>query len=902
MVGSAASSSHSRSSSLSPPSKLRKIVKKDKKKKEKKSSHTHKHKKHHKEKKKDHKKKVKKEKKSKDRQSEDISKQIDEVLSTKSADVTPTHAASNSKESNSNRNGIAEVSCSLKTSPHPKKVKSDEDMEVASMNSIEMIEEEMNLEELMKQKELLQKRLEEMSGIEVVDLESELEKKEICLRDAHRILGKDLRKGVDKSKLKDYRSRDKSNDEKDKRKEREDERKRDTQRDEEFKREREEERRKEREEHRKKERERDDKRRDDRRNKDREDDRKKERDREDRRKDQERERDRRRNDASRRSRSPYRDRGPGTVPRSRGNSPMKRDLLGKDLNRERDINSRSGQGHDLDQNRRERDRKRRLEDRDRRDRDRNRDGRGSSYRDKPKVEVDVEEELTYVDIKLDDDEEDEDAIIQKRRKERQELLRRLGAAGEDSNMSIGSKSSASPAESRVVSEQSEKTLDSDSKLSDSFHSKLLQSPPNSSPKRESSLADRKVDEEEGEQAKNGESSKNGTSEKSSTQARKGRPAQQDIFAEQDMFSEHFDSPSEYMEGSMMGRDENPNLTDNWDDAEGYYRVRTGELMDGRYTVYGYTGQGVFSNVVRARDAARDNEDVAVKIIRNNDLMQKSGLKELEILKRLNDDDPEDKYHCVRLKRHFIHKQHLCMVFEPLSMNLREVLKKYGKDIGLHVKAVRSYTQQLFLALKLLKKSNILHADIKPDNILVNENKVMLKVCDFGSASYSHENEITPYLVSRFYRAPEIVLGIPYDHGLDLWSVGCTIYELYTGKILFPGSSNNQMLKYFMDVKGKFPNKLIRKGAFRDNHFDGNYNFLYREVDKVTEKEKIVTMGTINPTKDLLRDLVNNQDLPPDQLRKVTHLKDLLDRILMLDNTKRISIKDALSHPFISEKL
>lgn len=66
--------------------------------------------------------------------------------------------------------------------------------------------------------------------------------------------------------------------------------------------------------------------------------------------------------------------------------------------------------------------------------------------------------------------------------------------------------------------------------------------------------------------------------------------------------------------------ENPALTDNWDDAEGYYRVRIGEVLDTRYVVSGYTGQGVFSNVVRARDQARGNANVAVKIIRNNEIM------------------------------------------------------------------------------------------------------------------------------------------------------------------------------------------------------------------------------------------------------------------------------------------
>lgn len=79
------------------------------------------------------------------------------------------------------------------------------------------------------------------------------------------------------------------------------------------------------------------------------------------------------------------------------------------------------------------------------------------------------------------------------------------------------------------------------------------------------------------------------------------------------------SPATAMEQTKRVQD-NPNLTDNWDDAEGYYRMCIGETLDQRYSVYGYTGQGVFSNVVRARDIVRANQEVAVKIIRNNEIM------------------------------------------------------------------------------------------------------------------------------------------------------------------------------------------------------------------------------------------------------------------------------------------
>ena len=375
-------------------------------------------------------------------------------------------------------------------------------------------------------------------------------------------------------------------------------------------------------------------------------------------------------------------------------------------------------------------------------------------------------------------------------------------------------------------------------------------------------------------------------------------AKDDMFGDGDIFKEKI-TP---IQPRYSETNDNPYLKENWDDSEGYYQVNIGEILDRRYSVFSYTGQGVFSNVVRARDALNENGEVAIKIIRSNELMHKTGLQELEILKQLNDNDLDDKYHCLRLYRNFFHKNHLCLVFESLNMNLREVLKKFGKDVGLHIKAVRSYANQLLLALKLMKKCSIIHSDIKPDNILVNENKCLLKLCDFGSACVFKDNDITCYLVSRFYRAPEIILGQKYDCAIDMWSVACTLYELYTGKVLFPGKSNNEMLKLMMEIKGKISNKMIKKGTAKDKHFDSNLNFQYLEIDKVTKKEKISVLNFVNPKRDLLACLIGNQKLSESEMRKVQQLKDFIEKCLILDPTKRMSINHALTHPFIAEKI
>ncbi|KAK7679601.1 hypothetical protein QCA50_017312 [Cerrena zonata] len=340
------------------------------------------------------------------------------------------------------------------------------------------------------------------------------------------------------------------------------------------------------------------------------------------------------------------------------------------------------------------------------------------------------------------------------------------------------------------------------------------------------------------------------------------------------------------------------------DPDGYYQVVLGEHLDGgRYQVFSFLGKGMFANVVRARilqnDVGEIGKEVAIKIVRCQESMYKAGQKEAQILNKLRQADADDKKHIVRLERTFEHRGHLCLVFESLSMNLRDVVKRFGKDIGLNIKAVRAYAHQLFLAMSLLRKCNIMHADIKPDNILVNEQKNVLKLCDLGSASDVSENDITPYLVSRFYRAPEIILGVPYDPALDIWSIGCTLYELYSGKILFPGRSNNHMLLLMMELKGRFNSKMIKKAKFGDIYFDDLGAFQSAEHDRATGTDVVRKVHITKPARDLRARLMpSSSKLKDDEAKTLTAFVDLLDKCLALDPSKRITPKEALIHPFI----
>lgn len=255
-------------------------------------------------------------------------------------------------------------------------------------------------------------------------------------------------------------------------------------------------------------------------------------------------------------------------------------------------------------------------------------------------------------------------------------------------------------------------------------------------------------------------------------------------------------------------------------ADGDYQLVQHEVlysMTTQYEVLEFLGRGTFGQVVKCWKKGT-NEIVAIKILKNHPSYARQGQIEVSILSRLSQENA-DEFNFVRAYECFQHKNHTCLVFEMLEQNLYDFLKQ-NKFSPLPLKYIRPILQQVLTALLKLKQLGLIHADLKPENIMLVDpvrQPYRVKVIDFGSASHVSKAVCNTYLQSRYYRAPEIILGLPFCEAIDMWSLGCVVAELFLGWPLYPGSSEYDQIRYISQTQG-LPTEHMLNNASKTTKF------------------------------------------------------------------------------------
>jgi serine/threonine protein kinase len=294
-------------------------------------------------------------------------------------------------------------------------------------------------------------------------------------------------------------------------------------------------------------------------------------------------------------------------------------------------------------------------------------------------------------------------------------------------------------------------------------------------------------------------------------------------------------------------------------------------VDKHYTLIKPIGHGAYGVVVSANNT-KTNEKVAIKKIPRafEDLIDaKRILREIKLLRHFDHENVvqlKDLLEPVSVETY----EDVYMILDLMETDLHRII--YSRQ-GLSDDHVQYFVYQILRALKYLHSANVLHRDLKPSNLLLNGN-CDLKVCDFGLARGVEENnmELTEYVVTRWYRAPEIMLSCQeYTKAIDVWSVGCIFAELLGRKPLFPGDDYIHQLQIISDVIGTAS--------------DEDLNFV---------------------TSEKARRFMKSQDFKP----KVPFSKlfpeanetaiDLLDKMLAFNPAKRITVEDALKHPYLAD--
>ncbi|XP_036386543.1 dual specificity tyrosine-phosphorylation-regulated kinase 4-like [Megalops cyprinoides] len=313
------------------------------------------------------------------------------------------------------------------------------------------------------------------------------------------------------------------------------------------------------------------------------------------------------------------------------------------------------------------------------------------------------------------------------------------------------------------------------------------------------------------------------------------------------------------------------------DVNGVYTMVLHDHIAYRYEVLEKLGQGSFGLVLKCLDH-KTKELVAVKVIHNIKSAKHMALKELEILDVIRREDQENQYNVIHMKEHMYFRNHICIVFELQGMDLFKLIKKNNFH-GFSLSQTHHYATSLVTTLQMLHRHKIIHCDLKPENILLpKKGHRNIKVADFGCSFYEYQKGYS-YVQTRFYRAPEVILGLPFGTAVDMWSLGCILAELYTGIPLFSGTSEADQLACFMEVLGMPPEEIVQAAPRKKIFFD-------------TEDQPRNNTRRQSNSRDLASVLRSGDML----------FLDFVRRCLMWDPAVRMTADEAMQHEWIQKPL
>ncbi|KAJ5752327.1 hypothetical protein N7520_009244 [Penicillium odoratum] len=313
---------------------------------------------------------------------------------------------------------------------------------------------------------------------------------------------------------------------------------------------------------------------------------------------------------------------------------------------------------------------------------------------------------------------------------------------------------------------------------------------------------------------------------------------------------------------------------------------TGEHKEISYTQCKIVGNGSFGVVFQTK-MAPSGEDAAIKRVLQDKRFKNRELQIMRIVRHPNIVELKAFYYSNGDRKDEVY---LNLVLEYVPETVYRASRYFNKlKTTMPMLEVKLYIYQLFRSLAYIHSQGICHRDIKPQNLLLDPNTGILKLCDFGSAKILIENEPNvSYICSRYYRAPELIFGATnYTTKIDVWSTGCVMAELMLGQPLFPGESGIDQLVEIIKVLGTPTREQIR--TMNPNYMEHKFPQIKpHPFNKVpTSPNSPSTLPALITQHQVFR------KAPPEAI-------DLISALLEYTPTERLSAIEAMCHPFFDE--